>query len=86
MQCISLDMGLSWSRFIWPKIETLYPPKLFSGMREVNESDLKNLPVFYAGILWSYCKVNDLFYENNKATLLHHNLWATKGSPSINAK
>ncbi len=55
MKCLSTDLGLSWSRFIWPEIVTIYPPELYGGMRQVLESDLCVLPNFYAGVILSYC-------------------------------
>ncbi len=47
------------------------------------EADLYKLPPFYAGMLHSYSKVNDLYYKENKKDFLPQNLWATNGSPSI---
>ena len=55
MQHLSIDLGLSWSRFIWPEITTIFPPELHGGMRQVLESDLRALPNFYAGMIHSYC-------------------------------
>ena len=83
MQCLSNDLGLSWSRFIWPKLSALYPPELFGGMRDVCESDLHTLPPFYAGMVRSFCWVNNLFYEKNPNLYLSHNLWATVGAPAV---
>lgn len=55
MQHLSTDLGLSWSRFIWPEIIAIFPPELHGGMRQVLESDLRVLPNFYIGIIHSYC-------------------------------
>ena len=86
MKCLSTDLGLSWSRFIWPEIVTIYPPELYGGMRQVLESDLCVLPNFYAGVILSYCWVNDLFYKNNKNLSLSHNVWATWKAPEVNKR
>ena len=52
----------------------------------VVESDLCILPNFYAGMIYSYCQVNDLFYKNNKNLSLSHNIWATWKVPEVNKK
>ena len=83
MQCLSIPLGLSWSRFIWPKLSALYPPELYGGMREVHESDMHTLPPFYARMVRSFCQVNNLFYEKNPTLHLSHNLWATIGTPAV---
>ena len=83
MHHLTTDMGLSWSHYAWPKITAIIPPKLFGGLHQVLEADLYKLPPFYAGMLHSYSKVNDLYYKENKKDFLPQNLWATNGSPSI---
>ncbi len=54
MKHLFTDLGLSWSRFIWPEIITIYPLELHGRMRQVLESDLCVLPNFYAGMIHSY--------------------------------
>ena len=66
MHLLTTDMGLSWSCFAWPKITVIILPKLFGGLCQVLEADLHKLPPFYAGMLCSYSKVNDLYYKENK--------------------
>ncbi len=83
MQHLSNDLGLSWSRFIWPKLSALYLPELIGGMRGVQELDLHTLPPFYAGMVRSFCRVNNLFYKKNPNLYLSHNLWATVGAPAV---
>ncbi len=86
MHRLTQDLGLSWSRFIWPLITKCIPPNLFGGMRQISESELKGLPLFYADMLHSYCRVNNLFYLRNDQLALPHNLWMTLGIPKLHPK
>ena len=76
--CLCADVGSSWSRFIWPELTALIPPELLRGLQTVSESLLKELPLFYAAMVHSYAKVNDIFYTNAVPEILAtlpHNLW-----------
>ena len=51
MKQLSLDIGLTWSRVIWPEIISKFSPDLIQGITYLPESVLANLDPFYAAIL-----------------------------------
>ncbi len=87
MNRICQDRGLTWSRHCWLGITQLVPSMLIQGLSFVSESTLSHLDPFYAGILYSYTNVNNVFYEwnkRNKEVSLPTNLWGTIKSKKIN--
>ncbi len=76
-------MGSSWSCFIWPQIEQIFPFNLIGGLRKVQESDLSGLTPFYQSVIRSYVMTNDLFYTQNKGVDLQHNLWGDPYMPGL---
>ena len=69
------DVGSSWSRYIWWKLETVAPFGLLPGLWTINENLIQKLPPFYASMLHSYAYVNNLFYEEIKVLSLPYNIW-----------
>ncbi len=45
------DHGNSWSRIIWPKIQSVIPPQLIASLMGITEQMLKDLTPFYHSIL-----------------------------------
>lgn len=80
------DIGSSWSRYIWWKVENIIPFQLIASARAVNKNLLNMLPTFYAAILRLYVTVNDLFYENNTNLSLPHNVWFSRLFPFVDLK
>ena len=77
------DVGSSWSRFVWNKIERISLMPLMAGIRRIRESDLHTLSPFYWSMLRSYAYLNKLFYEANTAELLPRNIWFTLQFPFV---
>ncbi len=84
MHRITLDVGLTWSHFIWPQLMKTIPATLLQGLQVVSESCLMGLDPFYSGILRSNCLVNNMFYKSNKSLNLPINLWGHLKLPGIN--
>ncbi len=84
MQHFCVDMGLTWSRLVWPTITHRILPNLFQGLCCVPELVICGLDPFYSSMLCSYTYVNNLFYKANKKLDLPINLWGHPKSKNIN--
>ncbi len=86
MEWACKDMGSSWSRFIWPKIEDIIPFQLIGGAQAIKESYLSGIIPFYYAMIHSYLYVNNLFYKANPHLELPQNIWFTSLFPYLDRK
>ncbi len=75
--CLYSDLGSTWLRHIWPKVEKLVPVELICGLCSLSESQISCLPPFYAAMFHFYVHVNNFFYKSAKFEKLPMNIWGT---------